>query len=191
MAWHIFQAIKVQSEMYGSTTTKGQIFSKIAQWNKDNPGAKKSHETIKTIIHNSVLFGKITKKDVSDFDKFFEEKNEILEEIKKYQFISRGNYLILAIIKLVFGKCGYIEQLLKYDLYTNKKFLSQNVVNRWLKTILDELIVKEHEEFEKNVGSSLQNFYKRNDTWSNIQNRFRRLSRSVDKEYKEIFPLDL
>jgi len=56
--------------------------------------------------------------------------------------------LTLAIIKLIFDQCGYVKPLLENDLYRNKKFLSQYVVDSWLKTILDELIKKEHIEFE-------------------------------------------
>jgi len=190
LAWHLYQAVHAQSDIYSSKIGEGQIISKIAQWKQDSPDAVKSHENISTIINKSVLFGGMIKKDISGIDTFSGQKDNLLEKVREYHFFSKGYNLALATIKLIFDQCGYTKPLLENDLYTNKNFLSRRVVNTWLKTILDELIKKEHAEFEKNAGSSLQTFYGRDDTWKNIKKRFENLKYDLDKEYKEIFPLN-
>ncbi len=191
LAWHLFQAIKVQSDIYSNKQRDGQIISKITQWNKDATDAAKSHQNIRDIISRSILFGEMMKKDISNFDTFVEQKENLLAMVREYYFFSKGYNLTLAVIKLIFDKCGYVRPLLDHDLFCKKEFLSEQVVNPWLKIILDELIKKEHAEFEKNIGSSLQTFYGRDDTWKNIQNKFKKLRYKMDKEHKDIFPLAL
>ncbi len=122
---------------------------------------------------------------------FFDNKNQLLEIIRDYQFFSQGRYLTLAVFGLVIKECEYLESIIKTDLFNNKDFIKSKIVEPWLKVVLDELIKQEYIEFYKEIGASPKTFYGRVSTWENIQKRFNRLKYDRDKEFTEIFPLKI
>ena len=190
LAFNIFEIIISQTEIYGNTVKKGQIISKIAQIKKDNKSTK-PFENIKQIIHGSLFLGKTIKKDCETMDKFFSNKNELLEIIKEYQFFSQGRYLTLAIFSLIIEKCEYLKSIIEANLFCNKKIIRDKLVAPWLKIVLDELMKEEFAEFNKEIGSSIKTFYSRTSTWENIQRKFNKLKYKRDQDFKDIFPLNL
>ena len=193
LAWNLFDSISKQADIYGNTIKRGQIISKISQL--DNSGSEKSinaFNNIQTIINGSFLFGKMVKKKFESQDDFFDNKNDLMEQIKKYQFFSTGKYLTLAIFNLILEECKYKEALIeKSELFRSKDFIDEYIVKKWLKSILDKLLIKEYEQFNKDFGSSLKTFYGRTSTYENIKKRFRNLIFDIDEPFDRIFPLEL
>ncbi len=190
LAWNLFNLISEQSAIYGSKIKKSQIISKVSKLSDKTP--MKDFENIKEIIHNSFLFGRMIKESFETQEAFLKEKDILVNEIKKYHFFSKGHYLTLAIFNLILQECDYKKFLIEdTKLFQNKLSINKYLLQPWLKVILDELLMKEHDDFDKNVGSSLQTFYARNSTWENIQKKLKRLQFDKDKPYKEIFPLDV
>ena len=190
LAFNLFQIISGQSEIYGKTQKKGQVVSKIAQIKPNDKGTDAAFENIKGLVQNSFFLGKMIKRDCDTKEAFFNNKENLLITIKEYQFFSIGKYLTLAIFRLIIRECGYLDSLVAYDNYKNKKFIENQLVEKWLKFILDELVKKEYNEFTSAVGSSLKSFYARASTWENIEKRFERLKYDVDKDYCDMFPID-
>lgn len=189
LAFHLFDIIVSQTEIYGNTMKKGQIISKIAQIKKGSKKSEKTFENIQNIIQGSMFLGKTFKKDCEEIDKFFNNKEVLLGIIKEYHFFSQGRYLTLAIFEMILTKCDYLEPLIETNLCNDKKFLRHKVVDPWLKTVLDELIKEEYNEFSKETSTSIKTFYGRVSTWENIKHKFKKLKYKLDKEYTEIFPL--
>jgi len=93
------------------------------------------------------------------------------------------------------GKTELLSRIQKLmprkELFCNKEFIEKKIVGCWLKKILDEIILKEYEEFDRNVGSSLKTFYTRNSTWEGVQSRMNDLNYNLDQDYQDIFPLSI
>lgn len=191
LAFHLFGIIVSQAEIYGNTVKKGQIISKISRIKKGNEKSEKTFENIKQIIQGSIFLAKTLKNDCETIDKFFANKDSLLDIIKENHFFSQGRYLTLAIFALIIKECNYLESIIGTDLFNNKKFIKDRIVEPWLKIILNYLIKEEYVEFYKETGSSIKTFYARVSTWENIQNKFKKLKYKLDKEFTEIFPLSL
>ena len=189
LACNLFDCISKQAEIYGNTNKKGQIIPKITQIIDKDP--KDKFENIKEIIDGSFLFGRMIKEDFESRDKFFRKKDSLIEHIKKYHFFSTGKYITLAIFKLILEECSYKKAIIEdFKMFQKKNSIDSYLVKSWLKIILDELLIKEHDDFVKNVGSSPKAFYSRTGTWDNIQKRFQELRYDKDKPFNEIFPLN-
>jgi hypothetical protein len=192
LAYNLFCLIEEQTAIYGNTVKKGQLVSKISQLNRDNKDQDKVFSNIREIIEGSFLFGDRVKKVCENLDEFFKKKDEITKQVKKYQIFSLGKYMMLAIFKEIIAQCKYKQALIEMTSnYKCKEFIESYIIKKWLKIILDELILKEYEEFDKNIGSSVKTFYTRTNTWEGVQKRLRGLEFEKDKELKEIFQLDL
>ena len=191
LAFNLFEIIIRQTEIYGNTVQKGQIVSKISQIKKDGNKTTASFENIKAIIQGSLFLGKMVIKDCETLEAFFKNKDSLLGLIKDYQFFSQGRYLTLAIFELIIRKGRYLDSIIEAELFSNKDFIKNKIVSPWLKTILDELMKEEFDTFNKEVGASVKAYYSRASTWENIQNKFNKLKYKHDKEFKEIFPLNL
>ena len=191
LAWNLFSLISEQSDIYGKTVKKGQIISKVSQFSKET-NSNVSFDNIRKIIEASFLFGSEVKKCFATPESFLIEKEELIQHIKKYHFFSMGKYMTLAITKLIIDECGYKNGLIQdTPLYKDKQFIKKYMIKPWLEVILDELLIKEYNDFERNVGSSLQTFYVRNSTWESMKKKLRSLKFEKDKPLNEIFPLDL
>ena len=191
LAWNLFSLISEQSDIYGKTAKKGQIISKVLQFSEESNSAN-SFSNIRKIIEASFLFGSEVKKCFATPESFLIEKEELIQHIKKYHFFSMGKYMTLAITKLIIDECGYKNGLIQdTPLYKDKQFIKKYMIKPWLEVILDELLIKEYNDFERNVGSSLQTFYVRNSTWESMKKKLRSLKFEKDKPLNEIFPLDL
>lgn len=189
LACNLFDCFSKQAEIYGNTMKKGQIIPKITQITDTDP--KDKFENIKEIIGGSFLFGRMIKEDFESQDKFFLKKDSLIDHIKKYHFFSTGKYITLAIFRLILEECGYKKAIIEdFEIFQKKDSIDKYLVQAWLKIILDELLIKEHDDFIKNVGSSPKVFYRRTGTWDNIQKRFQELRYDKDKPFNEIFPLD-
>ena len=191
LAYNIFDAISGQSDIYGNTIKRGQIISKISRINIDKI-PEEEFDNIRGIVFNSFLFGRMVKKGFESQDEFLKDKENLTKQIKKYHFFSMGKYITLAVFNLILEGCAYKSALIDdSELFQNKKFINQYIVKSWLKTVLDEILLKEYDEFEKNVGSSLKTFYGRTNTWDSVRERFDSLKFDRDQEFTEIFPLEL
>ena len=189
LACNLFDCISMQAEIYGNTMKKGQIIPKITQITDTDPEEK--FENIKKIINGSFLFGRMIKEDFESQDKFFCNKDSLIEHIKKYHFFSTGKYITLAIFRLILKECKYKKAIIEdFEMFRKRDSIDKYLVKAWLKIILDELLFKEHDDFVKNVGSSPKAFYSRTSTWEYIQKRFQKLRYDKDKPFNEIFPLD-
>lgn len=189
LAFHLYEIIISQTEIYGNTTKKGQIITKVSQIKKGDEKTNKAFENIKQIIHGSLFLAKTLIKDCQSIDSFFNNKDRLLAKMKEYHFFSQGRYLTLAIFGLIIKECEYLKPIINTELYKDKEFIKNKIVGPWLKIILDELIKKEYVEFHKEIGASPKTFYSRMTTWENIQAKFYGLKYDHDKELTEIFPL--
>ncbi len=191
LANSLFNIIASQVDIYGNTVKKGQIISRVAQIRKDDADVEKKFNKIKEIVQNSLFLGTMFKSDCETMDKFFKNKDGLLEMLKEYQFFAQGRYLMLAVFALIIKECGYLSRIIEHDLFIKQEFIKRNVVGSWIKIILDELFKKEYAIFEKETGSSVKTFYARSSTWENIQKRFKKLKYAVNKEISDVFPLKL
>ena len=176
LAYNIFDTISGQSDIYGNTVTRGQIISKISRINSNDKISEEEFSNIKKIVSNSFLFGKMVKEGFDSQDEFLEDRERLTQQIKKYHFFSMGKYTTLAIFNLILEKCSYKSALIDDSkLFQNKEFINRYIVKPWLKTILDEILMKEYDEFDKKVGLSLKTFYGRTNTWDRVRERFNSL----------------
>lgn len=191
LANSLFNVIASQVDIYGNTIKKGQIISKVSQIKKDDPDVEKKFKNINEIIRNSLFLGAMFKSDCETIEKFFKNKDGLLEVLKKYHFFSQGRYMMLAIFSLIIKKCGYSKPLIENGLFLQKQFIREAIVRPWIKIILDELFTKEYDLFSKETGSSVKTFYGRSSTWENLQKRLEKLKYEMDKEVSDVFPLKL
>ncbi len=189
LAWHLYHAIKMQSDIYGTGKKKGQIVSKISQLERDDTKLSEKLTNISEIIGGSYLFNDPIKKDCGDIKNFFDEKDSLREEVEGYAFFSHGNYLTLSIFHLILDKCDYIKTFIGNEsgLFQNQVLIDK-MVQKWLKKVLDSLVKPEYAESQKS-GITVKTFYRRNSTWQKIQQRFKKLRYKTGEELEEIFPI--
>ncbi len=189
LAFNLFELVANQTSIYGNAKTTGQILLKVSQYSEDSD--VKTLSNMKEIVTRSYLFGKILKRRFETKESFLEDKEKILKELQSFHFFSMANYLTIAVLRLILDKCGYTHGLIENSAYFgNKDFLERYIVGKWLKTIVDELIFEEYRKFHDSIGTSVKSFYNRAATWDQIQEAFGSLDFKLDKEYREIFPLE-
>ena len=192
LAYNLFDCIAKQADIYSSSSKKGQIMTKLNKITNSN--GDKDFSNAKKMIQESFLFSDIVKNDFKSKKVFLEKKDKATEMVRKYHFFSMGKYMVLAIFKMILKECKYEKTLLSSKLFHDKEFIKEKLVKAWLKTILDELLIKEYEKFEhEHPGLSKQKheFHRRKEIWDNITKEFKNLDYKKEKEFTDIFPLDM
>ena len=196
LAFNLFELIGKQTELYGIKKVDGQILTKVDELFKDTVKDtdidSNALANISNIISRSYIFSDIFKSKFETQNSAFEYKNIIKEILKKYAFFSRSRYHVLAIFRLIIIKCGYKQMLIEdgTNFFEHKEFLDKNLVQKWLRIVVDDIIKGEYSKFKEDVGASDKVFYNRPTTWNQIQSSFEYLEFKKEQEFKHIFPLN-
>ena len=192
LAYNLFDVISKQTDIYSNKLKTGQILAKMAQIDDkgDTTHRYGTFKNIQEIVQGSFVFKEQVKITFSNKEKFLNEREAVFQEIRDYQFFSKGKYLTLYIFAFIIKECEYKKQLIdeKLRIFSNKEFIG-NIVREWLPTILQHLMKPEYDEFDKEVGSGQQTFYNRISTKENIEKKFKRLHYKLNRDIKDIFPL--
>jgi len=151
----------------------------------------KEFSKIKKMIDESFAFNDIVKSKYKNFESYNNNADKNKKIIRKFSCFTQGKYFTLAIFRLILDECNYLENLINTDLFRDKVFIENKIVKNWLPTVLSKLLVKEFDKSVETDGISMNAFYLRPKSFDKIYETFEQLDTEEDKEFVELFPLNL
>lgn len=185
LAYNIFDIIEKETKIYrGSNSILYLLSTDLSKNDKLFSKAKK-------MIQNSLLFNAMVKKRFNDlFNISEDERKQVIKIIRAFQPFSSGKYIVTAISKLILDRCNYLESILEHDLYFNKDFIKNNAIKNWLPYILSKLIIPHYNEFSEK-RPSINYYFNNPKTYIDIMGKFNALALEENKEYDELFKLNM
>ena len=189
LAFHLFNLIEIETKIYASAKKTGQIISRLTKFNDNS--SEKDFIDLASTIQNSLLSSETINACCENKNDFMERKDDIKGWFEDLQFFSLGKYMVLHVFRLIIDKCDYLDKIIEYKMFNDKKFLKREIFAPWIKIILEEIIKPEYEKFKEKSGGTIQTFYSIVTTTDSISKSFKRLDFNKNKKFKDIFPLIL
>lgn len=183
-AINIVQIVKEQIKLYDKTY---KIYLRYIDNTNDIDILDKLLQKIEELkfINYQQIQNVINKNNRENIQKIIKE-----EVIDKYDLISRGTYMLTAMIKYICDENGYTEDIIINELFDNEKILKQNFV-MWIKPLIIKILNNVYKNIAKEKSISCETFYKRKDTFSFVKERIQSLCFDDDWDLKEKFPFTM
>jgi hypothetical protein len=181
LAFNLFDLLEIESKRLN------KILKLLINLDENN----KDFLKCKVLIDKSMVLNSIIKSKFKNIDTYNENKERHKKSIRKFGCFTQGKYFTLAIFRLILDECNYIESLITTELYRDKKFIQEKIIQPWLPTILSKLLIKEFERAADMDGISMSAFYLRLKSFENIYEDFGQLDTEENKEFTDLFPLKL
>ncbi|MHA7109031.1 hypothetical protein ACRTDU_02820 [Sunxiuqinia elliptica] len=149
----------------------------------------KDFDKVKLLISESLTLNKVVKSKFTDKETYDANKERHKKLVRKFSCFTQGKYFAMSIFRLILEECSYTKELLKTDIYKDKEFIKNRIVAVWLPTVISKLLVKEFDRAVEADGISMNAFYLRPKSFSNIWEQFEQFDAEENKEFTDIFPL--
>ena len=154
---------------------------------------ERQHEfgKVKKLIEDSLALNTVVKSKFKDYETYSKNRERNKKNVRKISAFSQGKYFTLAIFRLVLDECDYLESLTNTELFRDKEFIKVKMVAIWLPTVLTKLLIREYERAVTADAISIGAFYLRPKSFDNIYDMFEQLDAEENKEFTDLFPLNV
>lgn len=181
LAYNLFQQLEEEARIYKRILI---LLSKVDK-------AKNFFSKLAESVQASSIFNEIVKKKFSSYENFLDDRDSISMKLKESFPFSQGKYQVLALFNVIMRKCNYLDKIYEYRLHHDTNFLKEQIVKKWLPICLDSILVPIYRKTIESDTISMNTFYLRTSTFENLRSKLKRLDMDLNKEFIELFPLNL